>query len=167
MDLLRPWKPRRGSQQPLNSFDLNCLHAMSLNNCRNYRKHRIWRKPNFAGTLRRQTCADKEYNFELWRNSHHFGPWNQWRLCAAGYNFFRRKCNDANCKFAHGRGSQFLFTFTTLTLTVQFGVVRSENWITRYGELRATDTVFKTELCRWWANGSCKAFLFLFSNSTI
>ena len=27
----------------------------------------------------------------------------------------------------------------------------------RYGELRATDTVFKTELCRWWANGSCKA----------
>lgn len=28
----------------------------------------------------------------------------------------------------------------------------------RYGELRATDTVFKTELCRWWANGSCKAW---------
>ncbi|CAE8610181.1 unnamed protein product [Polarella glacialis] len=44
------------------------------------------------------------------------------------HNFFRRKCHDPKFNFAHG-----------------------------YSELRATDTVFKTELCRWWAAGSCKA----------
>ena len=47
----------------------------------------------------------------------------------------------------------------TPTASLHMGVALSSerHGYGRYGELRATDTVFKTELCRWWANGTCKA----------
>lgn len=44
------------------------------------------------------------------------------------YNFSRHRCQDQECKFAHG-----------------------------YRELRATTAVLKTEFCPYWVSGTCKA----------
>merc|ERR1719469_1343902 len=46
------------------------------------------------------------------------------KLCL---NFFRKKCQDPNCKFAHG-----------------------------HDELRSTQGLYKTGLCRGWAAGNCR-----------
>lgn len=61
VDLFCQWKQHGGSQQRLNSFDLNRLLSLSLNSRRSYRKHQIWRRPSFAGALRRPRCAKKEF----------------------------------------------------------------------------------------------------------
>lgn len=61
VDLFCQWKQPGGSQQRLNSFDLNGLLSLSLNSRRSCRKHQIWRRPSFAGALRRPRCAKEEF----------------------------------------------------------------------------------------------------------
>lgn len=182
VDLFCQWKQPGGSQQRLNSFDLNRLLSLSLNSRRSYRKHQIWRRPSFAGALRRPRCAKKGFTTLSHEEIHTILDHEFHEECVLQATIF--SVGSATMRTASlpmGEGLNGLKTFFTLRnmrpshwlidsavrcSSVQFGAVRSENWITRYGELRATDTVFKTELCRWWANGSCKAGHF-FSNLII
>ena len=61
---------------------------------RNSKKHLTWRRPSFV--------------WEPWGAGLKWAFPREAALLHAssvkGYNFFRRKCNDANCKFAHGLG---------------------------------------------------------------
>ncbi|CAK9013144.1 unnamed protein product [Durusdinium trenchii] len=73
------------------------------------------------------------------------------KLCV---NFFRRKCNDIHCKFAHGPHPQPIKSPPSTGFSSAAGL--------RHSELRATGSVYKTELCRAWSTGTCKAIAPLF-----